>query len=70
MIRFRQRSSQGARTRREHSATRDLQGACDADFDNHLDQILAEIRADGLFKTERAITSPQGARSLSATSTC
>ena len=31
------------------------------DFDRHLDEVLAGIRDDGLFKTERAITSPQGA---------
>ncbi len=31
------------------------------EFDRHLDGILAGIRDDGLFKTERAITSPQGA---------
>lgn len=33
-----------------------------ADFDQQLANILAEIRSQGLYKTERIITSPQGAR--------
>ena len=32
------------------------------DFNHTLDRTLAAIRADGLWKSERAITSPQGAR--------
>src|SRR6266481_4251438 len=32
-----------------------------AEFENHLSQMLDEIRSQGLFKTERIITTPQGA---------